>query len=65
MRDTYKDNARRLQSAIGRSGGVQRAADIVEQAALTRTPVLANTPLPVATHDHRFFETALKGIEAL
>ncbi len=42
--DSYKKNASRLQAAIRRSGGVTRAADIVEQAVCTGKPVLAQTP---------------------
>lgn len=38
--NTYKQNAMRLQRAIKRAGGVQHAADIVEQALSTRKPVL-------------------------
>lgn len=41
--DSYKKNALRLQEAIERSGGVNRAADIIEQAASTGKPVLAQT----------------------
>ncbi|NES90818.1 glycosyltransferase [Okeania sp. SIO2B9] len=40
---SYKQNALRLQSAIQRSGGVTRAADIIEQAVSTGKPVLAGT----------------------
>jgi zeaxanthin glucosyltransferase len=39
--DTYKQNAVKLQAAIHRAGGVSRAADIVEQVAQSRQPVLA------------------------
>jgi zeaxanthin glucosyltransferase len=39
--DRYKQNAVRLQAAIRRSGGVSRAADILEQVARTGQPVLA------------------------
>ncbi|XGV99100.1 MAG: glycosyltransferase [Leptolyngbya sp. BL-A-14] len=38
---SYKENALRLQSATNRAGGVQRAADIIEQAITTGKPVLA------------------------
>lgn len=38
--DTYKQNALRLQAAIRRAGGVNRAADIVEQVAQTGQPVV-------------------------
>lgn len=38
---SYKENALRLQSATNRAGGVQRAADIIEQAIMTGKPVLA------------------------
>ncbi|GGA43450.1 glycosyltransferase [Okeania sp. KiyG1] len=38
---SYKENALRLQSAIQRSGGVTRAANIIEQAVSTGKPVLA------------------------
>lgn len=39
--DSYKQNALRLQSAIQQAGGVSRAADIIEQAILTRKPVFS------------------------
>ena len=39
--DSYKKNATRLQEAIRRAGGVNRAADIIEQAVSTGKPVLA------------------------
>jgi len=39
--ESYKQRAIALQEAIGRSGGVKRAADIIEQAVLTGKPVLA------------------------
>jgi MGT family glycosyltransferase len=39
--DSYKKNAIRLQEAIRRAGGVNRAADIIEQAVSTGKPVLA------------------------
>jgi zeaxanthin glucosyltransferase len=38
--DSYRHHARRLQLDIQRSGGVQRAADLVEQAIRTGQPVL-------------------------
>lgn len=41
--EEYKKNALRLQEAIHRAGGASRAADIVEQVASTRKPVLAST----------------------
>jgi UDP:flavonoid glycosyltransferase YjiC (YdhE family) len=41
--DSYKQNALRLQEAIKRAGGVQRAADIIERAVSTGKPVLAST----------------------
>ncbi|MBD2152250.1 glycosyltransferase [Pseudanabaena sp. FACHB-1277] len=37
---SYKENALRLQKAIAASGGVSRAADIIEQAIATGKPVL-------------------------
>ena len=37
--DSYKQNAVKLQAAIRRAGGVNRAADIVEQVAQTGQPV--------------------------
>lgn len=40
-KDTYQQNALRLQEAIKRAGGVSRAADVVEQAVSTGRPVLA------------------------
>ncbi|MBR8836510.1 MAG: glycosyl transferase family 1 [Stigonema ocellatum SAG 48.90 = DSM 106950] len=40
--ESYKQNATRLQQAIGRAGGVSRAADIVEQVVSTRKPVLSH-----------------------
>ena len=41
--DSYKKNALRLQEAIKQSGGVSRAADIIEQVVSTGKPVLAST----------------------
>jgi len=38
--DSYKKNALRLQEAINRAGGVQTAADIIEQVMATGKPVL-------------------------
>ncbi|NEO76527.1 glycosyltransferase [Moorena sp. SIO4G3] len=38
---SYKNNANRLQKALHRLGGVAQAADIVEQMAATREPILA------------------------
>ncbi len=40
--DSYRQNAFRLQEAIRRSGGVSRAADIVEQVVSTGKPVLSS-----------------------
>ncbi|MEG4210114.1 glycosyltransferase [Microcoleus sp. S13_B4] len=40
--ESYKQRAIEMQEAIGRSGGVKRAADIIEQAVLTGKPVLAS-----------------------
>jgi UDP:flavonoid glycosyltransferase YjiC (YdhE family) len=40
--ESYKQRAIEMQEAIRRSGGVKRAADIIEQAVLTRKPVLAS-----------------------
>ncbi|MDZ8139571.1 MAG: glycosyltransferase [Nostoc sp. DedQUE04] len=40
--DSFKQNALRLQTAIHRSGGISRAADIVEQAIVTGKPVLSH-----------------------
>jgi MGT family glycosyltransferase len=45
---SFRDQAREMQSAIQRAGGLSRAADIVESAILTGLPVLAdslNAPL--------------------
>jgi UDP:flavonoid glycosyltransferase YjiC (YdhE family) len=39
--DSYKKRAIALQEAIQRSGGVQKAADIIEQVISTGKPVLA------------------------
>ncbi|RMF20244.1 MAG: glycosyl transferase family 1 [Cyanobacteria bacterium J083] len=39
--ESYKQNALRLQQAIQQSGGVKKAAEIIEQAASTGEPVLA------------------------
>lgn len=39
--ESYKKRAIALQEAIARSGGVKRAADIIEQAVLTGKPVFA------------------------
>jgi len=38
---SYRENAQRLQKSIQASGGVKRAADIIEQVAQTRKPVIA------------------------
>ncbi|MEG4349426.1 glycosyltransferase [Microcoleus sp. LAD1_D5] len=40
--ESYKQRALEMQEAIGRSGGVKRAADIIEQVVLTGKPVLAS-----------------------
>lgn len=40
--ESYKQRAIEMQGVIGRSGGVKRAADIIEQAVLTGKPVLAS-----------------------
>ena len=40
--ESYKQRAMEMQEAIGRSGGVKRAADIIEQTVLTGKPVLAS-----------------------
>ncbi len=40
-KDSYKQNALRLQKAIQNAGGVKRAADIVEQAVSTGKPVIS------------------------
>jgi UDP:flavonoid glycosyltransferase YjiC (YdhE family) len=37
---SHRDNALKLQRSIQQAGGVQRAADIVEQAIATGRPVL-------------------------
>ena len=39
--ESYKQNAVRLQQAIQQAGGVERAADIIEQVISTKQPVLA------------------------
>ncbi|MFM9268183.1 glycosyltransferase [Tychonema sp. BBK16] len=39
--ESYRKRAIEMQEAIVRSGGVKQAADIIEQAVLTRKPVLA------------------------
>lgn len=39
--ESYKQKPIALQDAIGRSGGVKKAADIIEQVVLTRQPILA------------------------
>ena len=41
--DSYRQNASRLKQVIASSGGVNRAADIVEMAISTGQPVLAQT----------------------
>ncbi len=41
--DCYKQNALRLQKAIGQAGGVNRAGDIVEQAISTGKAVFASS----------------------
>ncbi len=40
---SYKENALRLQKAIQQAGGATRAADIIEQVALTGKPVIRST----------------------
>ena len=40
---SYRIKARQLQNIIQASGGVERVADIIEQAAQTRQPVLAKS----------------------
>lgn len=40
--DSYKQRAIEMQGAIGRSGGVKKAVDIIEQIVLTGKPVLAS-----------------------
>lgn len=42
-KESYKQNALRLQEAIRRAGGASRAADIIEQVVSTGKPVLATT----------------------
>lgn len=42
-KDSYKKSASSLQNAIARSGGVSRAADIVEIAVSTGKPILTNS----------------------
>jgi zeaxanthin glucosyltransferase len=39
--ESYQQTAIALQEAIGRSGGVKQAADIIEQVVLTGKPVFA------------------------
>jgi MGT family glycosyltransferase len=41
-KDSYKQNARRLQDTIRQAGGVTRAADIIEEAVSTGQPVKAD-----------------------
>ena len=38
----YRDNAQKMQVAMQKSGGVKKAADIIEQAIATGKPVLRN-----------------------
>ncbi len=38
--ESYQKRVMEMQEAIVRSGGVKKAADIIEQAVLTRKPVL-------------------------
>ncbi len=45
--ESYTQNAVRLQEAIRRAGGVNRAADIIEQVASTGKPVLASSNLSI------------------
>lgn len=45
--DSYKNNAIRLQKANQQAGGVNRAADIIEQVASTGKPVLASSNLSI------------------
>jgi UDP:flavonoid glycosyltransferase YjiC (YdhE family) len=39
--ESYKQRAIEIKEAIGRSGGVKKAADIIEQVVLTRKRVFA------------------------
>jgi UDP:flavonoid glycosyltransferase YjiC (YdhE family) len=39
--ESYKQRAIKIQEAIGRSGGVKKVADIIEQVVLTRKRVFA------------------------
>jgi zeaxanthin glucosyltransferase len=41
--DKYKHNAKQLQHAIKKAGGVKRAAEIIELAISTRKPVLSGS----------------------
>jgi zeaxanthin glucosyltransferase len=41
--DSYRKNALRLQKAIKQSGGVKRAADIIEQVVATGKPIMQQT----------------------
>ena len=41
-KDSYKQNALKLQESIKQAGGVSKAADIIEQAIVTRKPVLGH-----------------------
>jgi MGT family glycosyltransferase len=41
--DSYKKNALKLQESIRQGGGVNKAADIIEQAVATKKPVLAHS----------------------
>ena len=40
--ESYKQRAIEMQGAMARSGGVKKAADIIEQVILTGKPVLAS-----------------------
>lgn len=53
-KEPYRDNARHVQRSIAQSGGVTRAADIIERSlrltpqTVEREPVLTSTPNPVS-----------------
>jgi hypothetical protein len=53
--DSYKKNAIRLQEAIRRAGGVNRAADIIEQAVSTGKPVLAQEGILSTQNSRKYF----------
>jgi zeaxanthin glucosyltransferase len=48
----YRENALKMKNSIQQSGGVSKAADIVEKAVQTKQPTLVSHRSALVTHDH-------------